>query len=76
MVEKFSKGENLETGEPHPDDTTDPRGSQALGGEGHLETLEEAASKHQGPSGLDPGQDPPLFLTRSVHVAGSMGKRK
>lgn len=76
MVEKFSEGENLETGEPHPDDTTDPRGSQALGG-GHLETLEEGASKHQGPSGLlDPGQDPPLFLTRSVHVAGSVGKRK
>lgn len=52
-VGKFSVGENLETGKPHSGDTTDPSGSQAL--KGHLENLEEGASKHQGPSGLDPG---------------------
>lgn len=52
-VGKFSVGENLETGKPHSDDTTDPDGSQAL--KGHLENLEEGALKHQGPSGLDPG---------------------
>lgn len=64
-VGKFSEGENLETGEPRPDDTV-PRHWRAL------ENSEEGASKHQGPSGLNPGQDPTLFLTRSVHVTGSM----